>query len=164
MRLLSSSAVVVFALTGAARAQITEQPASRRRLKSAALAVEIRDVVRLPDTRKLRPVTEDVTPAGWARVSFVRDCPTAAASPTTRAGSSTSRGATSHVGLRWTSRPRFRSPIYNRARERLHRLRFHPEFAKNGLLYTVHASGPRQSGEAQLHPAGFTAADATFTT
>src|SRR4029079_10863551 len=39
------------------------------------LTVEIRDVVRLPDTRGLRPPDQDVVPAGWARVSFVRDPP-----------------------------------------------------------------------------------------
>src|SRR5206468_3956376 len=39
------------------------------------LMVEIRDVVRLPDTRKLRPVDQDVVPAGWARINFVRDLP-----------------------------------------------------------------------------------------
>ena len=39
------------------------------------LSVEIKDVVRLPETRRLRPADQDVTPAGWARVSFVRDLP-----------------------------------------------------------------------------------------
>src|SRR3981189_3550464 len=39
------------------------------------LGVESRDVVRLPDTRGLRPADQDVVPAGWARVSFVRDLP-----------------------------------------------------------------------------------------
>ena len=39
------------------------------------LSVEIRDVVRLPETRGLRPADQDVTPAGWARVSYVRDLP-----------------------------------------------------------------------------------------
>ena len=37
--------------------------------------VEIRDVVRLPDTRGMRPLDQDVNPAGWARVQFVRDLP-----------------------------------------------------------------------------------------
>src|SRR5215218_5844283 len=37
------------------------------------LNVEVREVVRLPDTRGLRPADQDVMPAGWARVSFVRD-------------------------------------------------------------------------------------------
>src|SRR5882724_8279976 len=39
------------------------------------LTVEIRDVVRLPDTRGLRPPDQDVVPAGWARISFIRDLP-----------------------------------------------------------------------------------------
>src|SRR5258707_2727326 len=39
------------------------------------LTVEIREVARLPDTRGLRPPDQDVVPAGWARVSFVRDLP-----------------------------------------------------------------------------------------
>ena len=39
------------------------------------LSVEIKDVVRLPETRGMRPADQDVTPAGWARVSFVRDLP-----------------------------------------------------------------------------------------
>ena len=39
------------------------------------LAVEIKDVVRLPETRGVRPADQDVSPAGWARVQFVRDLP-----------------------------------------------------------------------------------------
>jgi hypothetical protein len=36
------------------------------------LTLEVRDLVRLPGTRGLRPPEQDVTPAGWARVSYVR--------------------------------------------------------------------------------------------
>src|SRR5687767_15801049 len=39
------------------------------------LQVEIKDLLRLPDTRQMRPVDQDVTPSGWARISFVRDLP-----------------------------------------------------------------------------------------
>src|SRR5438034_7797786 len=39
------------------------------------LTVEIRDVVRLPDTRGLRPADQDVVPAGWARINYLRDLP-----------------------------------------------------------------------------------------
>ena len=39
------------------------------------LTVGVKEVVRLPDTRKMRPADQDVTPAGWARVSFIRDAP-----------------------------------------------------------------------------------------
>ena len=39
------------------------------------LQVEIKDLVRLPDTRGVLPADQDVTPAGWARISYVRDLP-----------------------------------------------------------------------------------------
>ena len=44
-------------------------------IEKRGLAVQIRDLVRLPDTRGLRPLEQDVSPSGWARVSFVRDLP-----------------------------------------------------------------------------------------
>src|SRR5689334_9326344 len=44
-------------------------------VEKRGLAVQIRDVVRLPDTRGMRPLDQDVNPAGWARVQFVRDLP-----------------------------------------------------------------------------------------
>src|SRR5262249_36175936 len=39
------------------------------------IAVEVKDLARLPDTRGLRPADQDVRPAGWARVNYVRDLP-----------------------------------------------------------------------------------------
>ena len=58
----------------ALHAQITSNPIPAP-VEKRGLAVEIREIVRLPDTRGLRPLAEDVNPAGWARVSFVRDAP-----------------------------------------------------------------------------------------
>src|SRR5262245_36425565 len=55
-------------------AQLTTNPIAEPIVKRG-LAVEIQDVVRLPDTRTIRPATEDVSPQGWARVSFVRELP-----------------------------------------------------------------------------------------
>src|SRR5437763_13117391 len=68
--------VVVVALwtAGAIEAQITSNPIPAPIVKRG-LAVEIKDLVRLPDTRGLRPVEQDVSPSGWARVSYVRDLP-----------------------------------------------------------------------------------------
>ena len=57
-----------------ARAQITDNPLPAPIVKRG-LAVEVRDVARLPETRQLRPVEQDVRPPGWARLSFVRDAP-----------------------------------------------------------------------------------------
>src|SRR5262249_56786159 len=55
-------------------AQITSTPIWAPIVKRG-LAVEIRDLARLPDTRGVRPADQDVSPAGWARVSYVRDLP-----------------------------------------------------------------------------------------
>ncbi len=74
MRLLVM-AVLCAALTAAAiRAQITSNPIPAPIVKRG-LAVEIRELVRLPDTRGTRPLDQDVSPSGWARVSYVRDLP-----------------------------------------------------------------------------------------
>src|SRR5881296_199679 len=54
--------------------QITSNPIPAH-IEKHGLAVEIRDVVRLPDTRGIRPADQDVSPAGWARVSYVREPP-----------------------------------------------------------------------------------------
>src|SRR5262245_58421674 len=54
--------------------QITSNPIPAP-IEKRGLAVEIRDLVRLPDTRGLRPLGQDVSPSGWARVSFVKDAP-----------------------------------------------------------------------------------------
>jgi hypothetical protein len=61
-------------VAGSSAAQIASNPISAS-IEKRGLAVEIREVVRLPDTRGVRPAEEDVAPAGWARVSYVRDLP-----------------------------------------------------------------------------------------
>ena len=70
---------------GAADAPITSNPIPEPIVKRG-LAVEVKDLARLPDTRNLRPPDQDVAPAAWARVNYVRDLPMAAASPTIREG------------------------------------------------------------------------------
>ena len=55
-------AVLLSAAAGAA-AQITDNPLPAPVVKSG-LAVEVRDLVRLPDTSKLRPVDQDVDADG----------------------------------------------------------------------------------------------------
>src|SRR5262245_27933003 len=58
----------------AADKPITNNPIPEPIVKRG-IAVEIKDLARLPDTRGLRPADQDVTPAGWARVNYVRDLP-----------------------------------------------------------------------------------------
>src|SRR5206468_8080205 len=57
---------------GAIEAQITSNPIPAPITKHG-IAVEIKELVRLPDTRGIRLASQDVSPAGWARVSYVRD-------------------------------------------------------------------------------------------
>jgi hypothetical protein len=57
---------------GATDVPITSNPIPEPIVKRG-LAVEVRDLVRLPDTRGLRPAEKDVAPAAWARVSYVRE-------------------------------------------------------------------------------------------
>src|SRR2546428_391584 len=67
------SVVIALVAGGGMRAQIADpipEPIVKR-----GLSVEIKDVVRLPDTRPLRPADQDVNPSGWARISFVRNLP-----------------------------------------------------------------------------------------
>src|ERR1044071_6461521 len=53
--------------------QITSNPIAAP-IEKHGLAVEVKDLVRLPDTRGSHG-EDDVTPAGWARISYVKDAP-----------------------------------------------------------------------------------------
>ena len=61
-------------IVAAVFAQITENPLSAP-IENHGVSVEIRELVRLPETRGRRPPEEDVNPSGWARVQFVRELP-----------------------------------------------------------------------------------------
>src|SRR5690242_4659333 len=63
-----------FWTAGAIHGQITSNPIPAPVAKRG-LSVQIVNVARLPDTRGMRPADQDVTPAGWARVSYVRELP-----------------------------------------------------------------------------------------
>ena len=140
---------------GAIHAQITNPipaPVVKR-----GLSVEIRDVVRLPDTRGLRPADQDVTPAGWARVSFVRDLPDG------RRFANDSRGLlylldrNNQPSVYANVGAAFPLAVYNRLESGFIGFDFHPEFARNGLFYTVH--GERATGNPatpNFIPPGFT--------
>ena len=93
--------LLTFGAAGEGRAQITDPIPER--IEKRGLMVEIRDVARLPMTRGIRPPDQDVNPAGWARVSFVREFPTVAVSPTTHAASCTCSRAATGLPYTWTS-------------------------------------------------------------
>ncbi len=157
MRLLSSSTVVALALAGPARAQITENPLPEP-IQKRGIVVEIREVVRLPETRKLRPVDQDVTPTGWARVSFVRDLPDG------RRFANDSRGFLYLVERRQDlalpgRRGRISARELQPARERLHRLRRSIRSSRRTACSTpcTVEKGPGNPARPDFMPPGFTA-------
>jgi hypothetical protein len=161
MRIAASLALLMLAAAGGVHGQITQNPLPTPVAKRG-LAVELRDVARLPETRNLRPVDEDVTPAGWARVSFVRDLPDG------RRFANDSRGFLyllegDKVSLYADVAAAFPRANYNRLESGFIGFDFHPEFARNGLFYTVHSErAPGNPAVPNFVPPGYTAADATY--
>jgi hypothetical protein len=153
--------LVATGVTGAIDAQIAnpiQAPVVKR-----GLSVELRDVVRLPDTRGLRPADQDVAPAGWARVSFVRDLPDG------RRFANDSRGLlylldrNNQPSVYANVGSAFPLSVYNRLESGFIGFAFHPEFARNGLFYTVHAE--RAMGNPatpNFIPPGFTLSDTNY--
>ena len=142
-------------------AQITANPIAAP-IEKRGVAVEIRDVVRLPETRGMLPADQDVNPAGWARVSFVRD------SPDGRRFVNDSRGflylldRDNRTSVYLNFAREFPHAIYSRLESGFIGFTFHPEFAKNGLFYTVH--GERAVGNPAVPnfiPPGFAGPDVT---
>ncbi len=141
---------------------ITTNPIPARIVKRG-LAVEVKDLVRLPDTRGIRPADQDVSPAGWARLSYVRDLPDG------RRFANDSRGFLYLIGS--NNQPQvyanvaavFPNAVYNRLESGFIGFVFHPEFARNGLFYTVHAErGPGNPKTPDFIPPGFTLKDVTY--
>jgi len=160
----STVPLVVIALLAAGPlfGQITSNPIPAP-IEKRGIAVEIRDLVRLPDTRGIRPADQDVSPSGWARVSFVRDLPDG------RRFANDSRGFL--YLLNGTNQPSvyadvgaaFSLGVYNRLESGFIGFVFHPEFARNGLFYTVHAErGPGNPKTLDFIPPGFTLKDVTY--
>jgi hypothetical protein len=157
--------VVALVATGTAAvisAQITSNPLPGP-VEKRGLAVEIRDVTRLPDTRGLRPPEQDVTPAGSARVSFVRDLPDG------RRFANDSRGFL--YLLDKNNQPAVYANVgavfplanYNRLESGFIGFDFHPEFARNGLFYTVHSERAMGNPAAiNFIPPGFARTDVTY--
>lgn len=148
--------------TDAIRAQITTNPIPAPVVKRG-IAVEIKDVLRLPDTRSMRPADQDVSPAGWARISYVRDLPDG------RRFVNDSRGFLYVIGP--NNQPQvyanvaeaFPNAVYNRLESGFIGFVFHPEFARNGLFYTVHGErGPGNPKMPNFIPPGFAPKDVTY--
>ena len=160
--LLATVASLAHGNAGAMLRQITQNPIPAP-VEKLGLEVEVRDVVRLPQTRELLPPDLDVNPAGWARVSYMRDLPDG------RRFVNDSRGFLYRI--EGNERPRvylnfaelFPYAAYNRLLSGFVGFDFHPEFEANGLFYTVHGEYA-QDNPASPHfiPPGFSSQDVTF--
>jgi hypothetical protein len=158
MRLLLS-----FLLCAAAvlHAQITNPLAEP--IVKRGLSVEIRHVARLPDTRRLRPADQDVAPTAWARVSYVRDLPDGRRFANDSRGLLYAIGANAQPAIYANVAAAFPHGVYNRLESGFIGFAFHPEFAKNGLFYTVHGErAPGNPAKPDFIPPGFTPADVTY--
>lgn len=142
-------------------AQTTNNPIPAP-ITKRGLQVEVRDVVRLPDTRKMRPLDQDVTPAGWARISYVRDLPDGRRFVNDSRGVLYLLDAKSQPQVYANVAEAFPHAVYNRLESGFVSFAFHPEFARNGLFYTVH--GERAAGNPRTPdfiPPGFAGKDVT---
>jgi hypothetical protein len=147
---------------GSVQGQITANPLPEPIAKKG-LAVEIKDVVRLPQTKGILPADQDVNPAGWARVSFVRN------SPDGRLFANDSRGflyiinGSNPPQVYANVKEAFPLAVYDRLESGFIGFTFHPDFATNGLFYTVHAErGPGNPKKPDFIPPGFQPSEVTF--
>ena len=163
MRISKPLAILPFlALFAApAQSQITSNPLPAP-IEKHGLAVEVKDLVRLPDTRGSHG-EDDVTPAGWARISYVKDAPDG------RRFTNDSRGflylldANSQPHVYADITKAFPNAIYNRLESGLIGFAFHPDFARNGLFYTVHSEkGPGNPKTPDFIPPGYGLKDVTY--
>jgi hypothetical protein len=150
------------ALSAALHAQITRNPLPAP-IQTRGLAVEIRELVRLPDTRALRPLSEDVKPAGSARISAVRDAPDGRRFVIDARGLMYVLGPDNRPSVYLNAAEAFPFATYGRLASGLNGFTFHPEFPENGLLYTVHTEHIQGNPAApDFIPPGYTAKDVTW--
>ena len=127
------------------------------------LAVEIRDVVRLPDTRGIRPADQDVVPAGWARPSYLHDLPDGRRFVNDSRGPLYLLDRNNQPSVYANVGAAFPLAVYNRLASGFIGFDFHPDFARNGLFYTTHTERVMGNpASPDFIPPGFTKADVTF--
>jgi hypothetical protein len=164
-RMLSSMRTLTLAAAflgsaNAVQAQV-ENPIPEPLVKRG-LAVEIREIARLPDTSALDPSFGEA-PVGTARVSYVRDLPDG------RRFANDSRGflylldSDNEPSLYLNIREIFPHTTYQSLESGLIGFEFHPEFAENGLFYTTHVErASANPATPDFIPPGFTSRDVTY--
>lgn len=162
MRKLIIGASVVLGLTIVAAAQAQIEDPIPEPITNHGLAVQIRELVRLPDSSALDPASAR-GPVGWARVSYVRDLPDG------RRFANDSRGflylldSDNEPSLYADVRGAFPNMIFRGLESGFIGFEFHPEFAENGLFYTTHVEqGPGNPVTPDFIPPGFAIGDVTY--
>src|SRR5215471_12448011 len=152
-------------LTGAiliAAAQITSNPIPVP-IEKRGLAVEIKDVLRLPDTRGSLAADQDVSPAGWARIQFVRDLPDGRRFVNDARGILYVLDSSNQPHVYANLAEVFPKAVYNRLESGFIGFVFHPEFGRNGLFYTIHAEYAQGNPKTpDFIPPGFALKDVTY--
>jgi hypothetical protein len=155
--------IVLLALVAAAAIQAQVANPIATPITKRGLTVEVRDVVRLPDTRGRRPADQDVVPSGWARVSYVRDLPDGRRFVNDSRGFLYLLDRNNQPTVYADVATAFPFAIYNRLESGFVGFDFHPEFARNGLFYTVHGErGMGNPAKPDFIPPGFTPGDVTY--
>ena len=147
----------------AADAPITSNPIPEPIVKRG-IAVQVKDVARLPDTRGLRPANQDLCAnrVGACELSCAI-CPTAAALRTTRAGFCIWMNSNNQPQVYADLTKVFPLTVHLRLQNGFIGFVFHPEFAKNGLFYTVHVEyGSGESENTDFIPIGYSLKDVTY--
>lgn len=150
---------LAFGAAGAMHAQIKD-PLPEHIVKRG-LTVQIKEIARLPESRGRYPADQDA--AGYARVSFVRDLPDG------RRFANDSRGflylldRNNRPSLYADVAAAFPFALYSRLESGFIGFAFHPEFARNGLFYTVHGERAKDNpAKPHFIPPGYTEADVTY--
>ena len=147
--------------TGPVTAQITSNPVPAP-IEKRGLAVEIMEMARLPDTRGICPADQDVKPAGWARINYVRDLPDGRRFANDLRGFLYRIDANNQPHVYANLAETFPRAVYNRLSSGFIAFVFHPEFARNGLFYTIHAEhGPDNPVKPNFIPPGYGLKDVT---
>jgi hypothetical protein len=132
-------------------------------VEKQGLEVQIQDVVRLPGTRGLIPLEQDVAPAGWARVSFVHELPDGRRFANDQRGFLYLLDGGEEPAVYTDFSAAFPLTIYSRLQSGFIGFAFHPEFAENGLFYTAHGERAFANPRApDFIPPGFSDADVSF--
>ncbi|HLH29669.1 MAG TPA: PQQ-dependent sugar dehydrogenase, partial [Terriglobia bacterium] len=102
-------------------------------------------------------------PAGWARIQFVRDLPDGRRFVNDARGFLYLLDANNQPHIYANVKEVFPKAVYNRLESGFIGFVFHPEFARNGLFYTIHAEYAQGNPKTpDFIPPGFALKDVTY--